>query len=322
MVKGTGRIRSHFNAGGGDTDEDGNPSDKHLSEYGDRGYERGNGICNHDPVYFIYLSFPDKQAGGEKGCRFKGERWEHMNRDVIIEVKDYSAQFGGFRLRNINLDIYKGEIFSILGRTGSGKTVLLESIAGFYHNRAGNIRIEGKNVAEIPLEKRGIGFVYQDFGLFPHMTAFDNISYGLKMRKIQKSERCELIQKTAELLSIGHILNQYPGTLSGGERQRTSLARALVLRPQILLMDEPFSALDQSTRQTMYRQIEEIHAAFGCTILFVTHDFNEAQKMADRIGIMSGGELKTIRNSSDLFQSCEDKELNEFLGIKEEEVAG
>lgn len=245
-----------------------------------------------------------------------------MNRDVIIEIEDYSAQFGGFRLRKINLDIYKGEIFSILGRTGSGKTVLLESIAGFYRNRTGNIRIEGKNVAEIPLEKRGMGFVYQDSGLFPHMTAFDNICYGLKMRKIHRTERGELIYKTAEMLSIRHILNQYPATLSGGERQRTSLARALVLRPKILLMDEPFSALDPTTKQAMYRQIEEIHTVFGCTILFVTHDFNEAQKMADRIGIMSDGELKTVRNSSDLFQLCDDRELNEFLGIKEKEETG
>ena len=161
--------------------------------------------------------------------------------------------------------------------------------------------------------------MYQDFGLFPHMTAFQNIGYGLKMQKIHKAKRQDMIEKMADLLSINHILNQYPGTLSGGERQRTALARALVLRPKLLLMDEPFSALDPVTKQAMYRQIKEIHDIFGCTILFVTHDFSEAQIMADRIGIMSNGELKAIRNKKELFLRSKDKEINEFLGIREEE---
>ena len=240
-----------------------------------------------------------------------------MSNDAIIEIRNFSVQLGRFQLRNINLDICKREIFAILGRTGSGKTVLLESVAGFYKGKDGDIRIEGENVIDIPLEERGVGFVYQDFGLFPHMTAYGNISYGLKMQKIHKAQRWEIIRKTADLLSIGHILKQYPGTLSGGERQRTALARALVLRPKILLMDEPFSALDPVTKQAMYQQIEEIHNIFECTILFVTHDFNEAQKIADRIGIMSNGELKAVRNKRDLFQRCGEKEVNEFLGITE-----
>lgn len=240
-----------------------------------------------------------------------------MNNDAIIEIRDFSVQLGAFRLQSINLNIRRGEIFAVLGRTGSGKTVLLESIAGFYRGRTGSIRIEGKNVTEIPLERREIGFVYQDFGLFPHMTAFGNISYGLKMQKIHKDQRWKIIRDTAELLSISHILKQYPGTLSGGERQRTALARALVLRPKILLMDEPFSALDPVTKQAMYKLIEEIHDIFDCTVLFVTHDFTEAQAMADRVGIMSNGELKAIRNKKDLFQKCNDREVNAFLGIAE-----
>jgi len=240
-----------------------------------------------------------------------------MNENVMVEINEFSAQLGAFRLKNINLSIYKNEIFAVLGKTGSGKTVLLESIAGFYKSKSGNIRVEGKNVIDVPLEKREIGFVYQDFGLFPHMTVFDNISYGLKMQKTPRAERYEMIHKTASLLSITHILNQYPGTLSGGERQRTALARALVPKPKILLMDEPFSALDPMTKQTMYQLINDIHSVFGCTILFVTHDFTEAQKMADRIGIMSNGELKAIRNKFELFERSSDKDVNEFLGITE-----
>lgn len=239
-----------------------------------------------------------------------------ISNNVIIETKNFSVQLGDFRLQNINFNIHKGEIFAVLGKTGSGKTVLLESIAGFYRGRTGSIRIEGKNITEIPLEKRGIGFVYQDFGLFPHMTAFGNISYGLKMQRIHKDQRWEMIRDTAKLLSISHILKQYPGTMSGGERQRTALARALVLKPKILLMDEPFSALDPVTKQAMYKLIEEIHDIFDCTILFVTHDFTEAQAMADRVGIMFNDELKAIRNKGELFQKCENNEVNKFLGIE------
>jgi len=240
-----------------------------------------------------------------------------MSENSIVEIKDFSIQLGTFRLKKINLNVYRNEIFAILGKTGSGKTVLLESVAGFYKGLSGNICIEGQDISNIPLEKRGIGFVYQDFGLFPHMTAYGNISYGLKMKKIDKLKRWEIVNQAAEILSIQHILNQYPGTLSGGERQRTAIARSLVLKPKILLMDEPFSALDPITKKVMYKQVEEIHTIYGCTILFVTHDFTEAQTIADRIGIMSDGELKMIRYKRDLFQKSNDKEINKFLGITE-----
>lgn len=240
----------------------------------------------------------------------------------MVEIKQYSIQLGTFKLTNINLDICEQEIFAVLGRTGSGKTVLLESVAGFYKNFTGDISINGKRVIDTPLEKRGIGFVYQDFGLFPHMTVYDNITYGLKIRRKDKEYKKKSADKMAEILSIGHILNQYPGTLSGGERQRTALARALILEPKLLLMDEPFSSLDPSTKELMYQQIKKIHQIFGCTIVFVTHDFNEAQRMADRIGIMVNGELKGIRNSADLFKNHQDDEVNEFLrGSQERSVS-
>lgn len=240
-----------------------------------------------------------------------------MSHDKIIEIKDFSVQLGNFRLGNINLIIEKGEIFAILGKTGSGKTVLMESIAGFYKGQTGSVQIEGQNVTELPLENREIGFVYQDFGLFPHMTAFENISYGLKMKKVSKGQQSKMVQDLADILSIDHILEQYPETLSGGERQRTALARALILRPKILLMDEPFSALDPITKQVMYRQIQAVHDIFHCTIIFVTHDFTEAQMISDRIGIMVKGELKSIRKKEDLFQQGNDSEINTFLGIVE-----
>ncbi len=234
--------------------------------------------------------------------------------NAMVEINNYSIQLGKFKLNQINLNIGAKEIFAVLGRTGSGKTVLLESVAGFYRKFSGKVMIQGIPVIDVPLEKRNIGFVYQDFGLFPHMTVFDNITYGLKIRKIDKGVQKERVDKMAEILSIGHILKQYPGTLSGGERQRTALARALILNPQLLLMDEPFSSLDPATKENMYDQINKIHDIFGCTILFVTHDFNEAQRMADRIGIMVNGELKAVRKSTDLFERCQDEEINQFLG--------
>lgn len=242
--------------------------------------------------------------------------------NMMVEIKKYSIQLGKFKLNNINLDICEKEIFAVLGRTGSGKTVLLESVAGFYEKFSGDVSIQGQRVIDIPLEKREIGFVYQDFGLFPHMTVYDNITYGLKIRRKDSAYKKKMADKMAEILSIGHILNQYPGTLSGGERQRTALARALILNPKLLLMDEPFSSLDPATKETMYQQIKKIHKIFGCTILFVTHDFNEAQIMADRIGIMVNGELKGIRKSTDLFENYQDEEINKFLcGFKERRIS-
>lgn len=234
----------------------------------------------------------------------------------LINIEQFSTRVGSFSLKNINLQIYENEIFTILGKTGSGKTVLLESIAGFYKSEEGSIKIYDKKVNEIPLENRKIGFVYQDYGLFPHMNVFNNIAYGLKIQKINKKIIKSTVEEICKILSIENILNQYPGTLSGGEKQRTALARSVVLKPKILLMDEPFSALDPTTKLSMYDEIKKIHKIFGCTIIFVTHDFNEAQIMADRIGILKSGELKSVRKSEELFNEYKDEDINEFLGIK------
>lgn len=234
----------------------------------------------------------------------------------LIDIDQFSISVGSFSLKNVNLQIYENEIFAILGKTGSGKTVLLESIAGFYKSNEGSIKIYDKKVNDIPLENRKIGFVYQDYGLFPHLTVFNNIAYGLKMQKINKKIIKSTVEEICKILSIENILNQYPGTLSGGEKQRTALARSVVLKPKILLMDEPFSALDPTTKKSMYDEIKKIHKIFGCTIIFVTHDFNEAQIMANRIGILSSGQLKSVRKSGELFNEYKDEDINEFLGIR------
>lgn len=238
--------------------------------------------------------------------------------DTIVQIEDYSIQLGNFKLNKINLDIKEKEIFAVLGKTGSGKTVLLESVAGFYKKFSGGIFVDGKSIVKVPLEKRKIGFVYQDFGLFPHMTVYNNIAYGLRIQKLDKKSIKIMVEEMAKILEILHILHQYPGTLSGGERQRTALARALILKPKLLLMDEPFSSLDPATKESMYLQIKKIHKIFACSILFVTHDFHEAQHMAHRIGIMVNGELKGVRKSRELFYDYEENEINEFISCNRE----
>ena len=161
-----------------------------------------------------------------------------------LVINNFSVKRGSFALSPISLTIQMGEIFAILGRTGSGKTVLLEAISGMFPGDTGSILLDGTDIRDIPPSQRKLGLVYQDYGLFPHMKVKENISYGLKMHGYSKKEQDSRAQELMEMLSISHIGDQYPGTLSGGESQRTALARALALAPQVLLLDEPFSALD------------------------------------------------------------------------------
>jgi len=237
-------------------------------------------------------------------------------RNPILEIRDYSVRRGDFLLKKINLSIYKKEVFAILGKSGAGKTVLLESIAGIFPPAEGSIFLNGRNVRTIPFQKRNIGFVYQDYGLFPHISVRRNIEYGLKLRGCSRKEIEEKTEYMMELFSISHIASQSPKKISGGECQRTALARALVLEPELLLLDEPFAALDYSTKKKMYSELKKIHDKFSCTIVFVTHDFSEAQLLADRIGIILGGSLKAVVNSENLMNGQYCEEVDIFLGRK------
>lgn len=234
-----------------------------------------------------------------------------------VTAKDVAIKFGDFNLKNINLSVMQNEIFAILGKTGAGKTVLLECIAGFYPSFDGEIRLFGNNAVGISLEDRSVGFVYQDFGLFPHLNVYKNIAYGLKMHRVSKTEIRQKVESMAKMLSISHILNSYPATLSGGEKQRTALARALILHPKLLLLDEPFSALDPSTKKNMYNELMMLHKKFGCTTILVTHDFKEAQSLAGRIGILLDGKLTAVVKSNELFSENKNytDEVCDFLGI-------
>lgn len=221
--------------------------------------------------------------------------------NVAVRVKNLSLAVGGFQLRDISLDLYENEIVAIIGKTGSGKTLLLESIAGVYENHLGQIFLGENEMEQIPLGDRGIGFLYQDYGLFEHMTVEKNIGYGLKMKGVDKHDIGEKVRAMAETMGIVDCLKRYPGTLSGGEKQRTALARALILNPKILLLDEPFSAMDPLTKKKMHEEILRIKDEFKCTILFVTHDYTEVENLASRVGIMCEGKLHQMEDTKNVY---------------------
>lgn len=232
-----------------------------------------------------------------------------------ICLKDYCTSYKNFSLKNINLTINKGETFAILGKTGSGKSTLLNGILGLHKDFTGEILLNEKEISKIPMKNRNMGIVYQDYRLFPCMNVFENIVYSMTLRKYSKKEKEERGSYLMDLFGIKNIREQSIKTISGGESQRTALARALCIQPDILLLDEPFSALDPVTKKLMYREFELIQKNFNCTIIFVTHDFKEAEFLADRIGILLNGELKTVVSSNQLFTTeYNNSDIDLFLG--------
>lgn len=234
----------------------------------------------------------------------------------MIKLENVSISLGDFHLKNISLEINSGEYFVILGPSGAGKTILLEAIAGIHNLDEGKIYFDDIDVSNILVEDRGVGFVYQDYMLFPHKTVFQNISFGLEMAHKPKDEIESSVDEMAELLSIGHLLERYPKTLSGGEKQRVALARALIIYPKVLILDEPLSALDKKTREDLMIELKKIHNEFDITILHVTHNFDEALTLAERVTIMSKGEISQVGTSSEVFRKPRDKFVADFVGVE------
>lgn len=231
-----------------------------------------------------------------------------------IEVRDMVVRRGSFSLSVESLRVEPHELFAIVGETGAGKTVLLEAIAGAFPLESGQILLDGKDIDCLPVQQRRLGIVYQDHALFPHMTVAENIGYGLRMAGVPKAEAACRVEEMLELFSIQHIADRYPGVISGGEGQRTALARALVLEPEILLLDEPFSALDPTTKKRMYETLRDVHGRFGCTVVFVTHDFNEARTLGQRVGIILDGKLQAVCPADELFTRSFPPKVMAFLG--------
>ncbi|MDM0034270.1 ABC transporter ATP-binding protein [Variovorax sp. J22P271] len=237
----------------------------------------------------------------------------HADTAVSLEgvVKKYHDQTV---LHEVSLKIKRGEFLTLLGPSGCGKTTLLNLIAGFAEADSGEIFIEGQPVTSDPPHQRQIGIVFQNYALFPHMTVERNIGYGLRMRGVPKDEVAQRVKEAMAMVKLTGLGHRKPRELSGGQQQRVALARALIIQPKVLLLDEPFSALDKSLRGSMQVEIREIQRRLGLTTVFVTHDQGEALAMSDRIAVMSAGVIRQIASPADLYRSPQDPFVASFLG--------
>lgn len=233
----------------------------------------------------------------------------------MIKINNLHKKWDEFFLE-VNLEVRKGEYFVLLGPTGSGKTLLLELIAGFHQPDSGEIWINERNVTSLPPERRGVGFVYQDYALFPHLTVKENIAFGLKLRKLPKHVVERETTTMMDLLGISHLQDRHPNTLSGGEKQKTAIGRAIVLKPDVLLLDEPLSALDARTKTEMQEELKKIHNEVGITVIHVTHDQSEARMIADRIGVMMDRRIVQVGAISEIFNKPLNEKIADFLGVE------
>ena len=238
---------------------------------------------------------------------------------MSITIQNVSKSFGHFKaLQNISIDIASGELIALLGPSGSGKTSLLRIIAGLEGLDEGVILFDGQNITNVNPKERNVGFVFQHYALFRHMTVFDNVAYGLKVRPRKSRPSKEAIkQKVMELLQLVKLENfadRYPSQLSGGQRQRVALARALAVEPKVLLLDEPFGALDAKVRKELRRWLRKLHDEYHITSIFVTHDQEEALDVADRIIVMNGGIIEQIGSPEEVYDNPASPFVYDFLG--------
>lgn len=233
----------------------------------------------------------------------------------MIRIEGISKDLGEFFLKDVSLEIDGGDYFMVLGPTGAGKTILLETIAGIYRPDRGRIFLNGREITGLPPRDRHIGMVYQDYMLFPHLTVEKNIAFGLRPKRISRSEAGKKAGDLAELLGISHLMHRYPGTLSGGEQQRIAIARALIVEPEVLLLDEPLSALDAETKGRLREELSKLHSLTQVTIVHVTHSFDEAFLLGNQMAIMSKGEIVQVGEPVEVFGKPNSRFVAEFLGI-------
>ncbi len=233
---------------------------------------------------------------------------------VKFEKVDKSYDGEILVVEDLNVDIPKGEFLTMLGPSGSGKTTTLMMLAGFETPTSGEIYLDGEAISSIPPYKRGIGMVFQNYALFPHMTVNENLSFPLEVRKINKSEIKDKVEKALSMVELQDFGNRMPMQLSGGQQQRVALARALVFEPRLVLMDEPLGALDKKLREQMQYEIKHIHANIGITVVYVTHDQNEALTMSNRIAVFNDGKIQQISTPDILYEKPECAFVAQFIG--------
>jgi ABC-type Fe3+/spermidine/putrescine transport system ATPase subunit len=235
---------------------------------------------------------------------------------VRISVTNLTKRFGPLAVvSEVSLSIEEGELFTLLGPSGCGKTTLLRLVAGFYAPDGGEIRFDDRMVNAVPPHERGIGMVFQNYALWPHMSVSENISYGLKLRKIAASDIAERVRGVLHKVGLTGLGDRYPGQLSGGQQQRVALARALVLNPQILLLDEPLSNLDAKIRVQVRAEIRKLQKELGITTIYVTHDQEEALTLSDRIAVFNQGKVFQVGPPKALYERPANRFVADFIGI-------
>ncbi len=233
----------------------------------------------------------------------------------MLELKNISKSYKQFALQNININVNAGDYYVLLGNSGSGKSLLLELICGLIPADTGKIYLDKKEIGKLPIQKRELGIVFQDFALFPHKTVRDNILFALERVKISKKMKMAVLSDMCDIMDINHLLHRYPGTLSGGEAQRVALARTLVKKPKVLLLDEPLSSLDVQLRGDLRALLKKINTK-GQTIVHVTHDYEEAVALAKRVAVIDKGKIIQEGNLQEVFQNPKSKFVADFVGIR------
>jgi putative spermidine/putrescine transport system ATP-binding protein len=242
---------------------------------------------------------------------------------ATVDLRNLSRSFGTTRaLDGLTLRLAPGELVALLGPSGCGKTTALRIVAGFETADSGTVEVDGKDVSPVPAAKRDMGMVFQSYSLFPNMSALDNVSFGLRMRRLGSAERQRRATDLLDMVGLAAQAKQYPHQLSGGQQQRVALARALAIEPRVLLLDEPLSALDAKVRLQLREQIRSLQQRLGTTTLFVTHDQEEALSMADRVGVMHDGRLEQIATPDELYDRPATPFVAEFVGIMNRIPAG
>jgi putative spermidine/putrescine transport system ATP-binding protein len=217
-------------------------------------------------------------------------------------------------LIDFDLEVKAGEFVTLLGASGSGKTTALNGLAGFVDATAGDVKIGGQSVLNLPSERRNVGMVFQSYSLFPHMNVFENIAFPLRLRKMKAAEIRSRVEKALDMIQLSKLADRMPKELSGGQRQRVAFARAVVFEPPVLLMDEPLGALDLKLREAMQIEIKRYHRQLGCTIIFVTHDQGEALGLSDRVAVMDAGRIVQIDTPQVIYDQPKSKFVAQFIG--------
>ncbi|WP_018603158.1 ABC transporter ATP-binding protein [Mycobacterium sp. 155] len=238
------------------------------------------------------------------------------NRGLAVELNDLTRVYGSVKaLDGLTLHIEPGELVALLGPSGCGKTTALRILAGLDEATSGSVLVGGRDVSSVPANKRDMGMVFQAYSLFPHLTVLDNVAFGLKMRGKSKADRLSQAADMLDLVGLSEHKDKYADELSGGQQQRVALARALAIRPRVLLLDEPLSALDAKVRVQLRDEIRRVQLEVGTTTLFVTHDQEEALAVADRVGVMSQGKLEQLAAPANLYASPATPFVAEFVGL-------